>query len=144
MHRTLKSATARPAHANLRAQQRAFDAFRHEYNEERPHEALGNVPPVTLYSTSTRTFPGHVGSVTYPPAARLCKVISNGRIRWNGALLFLNSALTGDHVEQRSRDDGCTDFFFADVHLGCVDPRRPQLGLIRPNPTSRPKPYRRI
>lgn len=33
MHRTLKAATASPARANLRAQQRAFDAFRREYNE---------------------------------------------------------------------------------------------------------------
>ena len=41
MHRTLKAATARPPAANQRAQQRRFDAFRREYNEERPHQALG-------------------------------------------------------------------------------------------------------
>jgi transposase InsO family protein len=41
MHRTLKQETAQPAAANRRAQQRAFDGFREEYNEQRPHEALG-------------------------------------------------------------------------------------------------------
>ena len=37
MHRTLKRGAIRPARANLAAQQRAFNAFRQEYNEERPH-----------------------------------------------------------------------------------------------------------
>ena len=42
MHRTLKQETAEPPAANRRAQQRAFDRFRQEYNEQRPHEALGH------------------------------------------------------------------------------------------------------
>ena len=32
--------------ANLRAQQRAFDRFRWIYNEERPHDALGDLTPM--------------------------------------------------------------------------------------------------
>lgn len=40
MHGTLKRETASPPAANRRAQQTAFDRFRREYNEERPHEAL--------------------------------------------------------------------------------------------------------
>ena len=35
-----RQATASPPAATLAAQQRAFDDFRREYNEERPHEAL--------------------------------------------------------------------------------------------------------
>ena len=41
MHSTLKAETARPPRSSFRAQQRAFDAFRDEYNRVRPHEALG-------------------------------------------------------------------------------------------------------
>jgi putative transposase len=40
-----KAETAAPPQANMAAQQRAFDAFRLEYNEERPHEALGGQTP---------------------------------------------------------------------------------------------------
>jgi hypothetical protein len=40
MHRTLKAETARPPEADLESQQRRFDAFRKEFNEIRPHEAL--------------------------------------------------------------------------------------------------------
>lgn len=36
MHRTLKSEATRPPAANVRAQQRVFNRFRAEYNEERP------------------------------------------------------------------------------------------------------------
>ncbi|HYO93111.1 MAG TPA: integrase core domain-containing protein [Polyangiaceae bacterium] len=32
---------------NWAAQQRAFECLRREYNEERPHEALGQPPPST-------------------------------------------------------------------------------------------------
>jgi hypothetical protein len=41
MHRTLKAETAKPPRSSFSAQQRAFDRFQVEYNEERPHEALG-------------------------------------------------------------------------------------------------------
>jgi len=40
-HLTLKQRTATPPEASLRRQQRTFDRFRKEYNEDRPHEALG-------------------------------------------------------------------------------------------------------
>ena len=37
----LGEATAQPPRVHLGAQQKTFEAFRREYNEERPHEALG-------------------------------------------------------------------------------------------------------
>ena len=44
----LGGATAQPPRAHLGAQQKAFEAFRREYNEERPHEALGQRPPAVF------------------------------------------------------------------------------------------------
>ena len=38
MHRTLKAETTRPPQASLQAQQRRFNTFREEYNEQRPHQ----------------------------------------------------------------------------------------------------------
>ena len=49
MHQTLKQAVARPPRASWPAQQRALEAFRHEYNYERPHEALHLTPPADHY-----------------------------------------------------------------------------------------------
>ena len=56
-HRTLKSETAKPPRASFRAQQRAFDRFREEYNEIRPHEALGQEVPASRYQPSNRPYP---------------------------------------------------------------------------------------
>jgi transposase InsO family protein len=55
MHRTLKRQTSRPPAKNACEQQRRFDEFRRHYNEERPHEALGQVTPSCIPSFSRRT-----------------------------------------------------------------------------------------
>ena len=57
MHRTLKQETASPPCASLKAQQRAFDRFRKEYNEDRPHDALGGHVPADYYEPSSRRLP---------------------------------------------------------------------------------------
>ena len=57
MHRTLQEQTARPPAANGATQRASFDAFRKHYNEERPHEALGQRPPGGFYVPSPRSMP---------------------------------------------------------------------------------------
>src|SRR5207253_10509676 len=52
MHRTLKAETARPPRRTLASQQRRFDWFRERFNAERPHEALGQRLPASLYHAS--------------------------------------------------------------------------------------------
>jgi len=52
MHRTLKAQTTRPPESTFERQQQRFDYFRHEYNNERPHEALGQKRPATIYVPS--------------------------------------------------------------------------------------------
>ncbi len=48
MHRTLKAETSKPPARTAAEQQQRFDTFRRHYNEQRPHEALGQKPPVAL------------------------------------------------------------------------------------------------
>ena len=56
MHRTLKTETAKPPAASAAAQQARFDRFREEFNAVRPHEALGQAPPATVYRRSPRAW----------------------------------------------------------------------------------------
>jgi transposase InsO family protein len=66
MHRTLKDAATKPASASFAAQQRRLDIFRHEYNHERPHEALDQTPPAAHYHASPREYPSKLPAIEYP------------------------------------------------------------------------------
>ena len=57
MHRTLKAEATRPPSGNLQAQQVRFNRFRHEYNDDRPHEALDQETPGSVYQPSPRALP---------------------------------------------------------------------------------------
>src|SRR4029453_1464760 len=52
MHLTLKKEATKPAAANVLQQQARFDAWVEQYNQERPHQALGMKVPADLYTRS--------------------------------------------------------------------------------------------
>ena len=62
MHRTLKEDTAKPPAGTLTVQQKKFDRFRFTFNHERPHEALDNETPGSVYVPSARMLPSSVVS----------------------------------------------------------------------------------
>ncbi len=72
MHRTLKAEATKPAKATLRARQRCCDAFRAEYNTERPHEALANATPADRYTPSTRAYPRRLANPEVAVHCYLC------------------------------------------------------------------------
>ena len=93
MHRTLKADTTRPPAQNLGRQQRAFNAFRREYNEERPHAALQGDPPAARYVASARAFPSLLPPLEYPGHFQVKRVTHAGTIRFKHKRLFLANAL---------------------------------------------------
>src|SRR5207344_860693 len=72
MHSTLKDETARPPRSSFPTQQRAFDRFQQEYNHVRPHEALGQAVPASLYRPSLRPFPKRLPELEYPSHFHVC------------------------------------------------------------------------
>lgn len=131
MHRTLKQETVRPPASTLRGQQVRFDKFRREYNDERPHEALDNATPSSLYCSSSRSYPSRLPGVTYPDHFEKRKVTASGRIRWKSAMVTIGHALEGEWIGIEHADH-MHHVFFADVRLGFLDDERVDLGLIRP------------
>jgi transposase InsO family protein len=134
LHRTLQAETAAPPAASRRAQQQAFDDFRRLYNEERPHEALGQVPPVRAYQPSPRPFPRGLPALTYPAGWDVRRVRHNGQIRCGRGWVYLSATLAGEAVGLAPTTDGCWDLAFGPVRLGVLDERR---GRLRP-PTATP------
>jgi putative transposase len=119
-HLTLLEAMT-PAPADRAEQQRRFAAFTQDYNYERPHQALGQKPPATLYSRSPRTMPHHLPEPVYGAEVAARQVRSNGEIRWRGRLIHVSSALIGEAVGVEKTADGQWLVRFFDVPLGIID-----------------------
>lgn len=125
MHRTLKQETARPPARTLRAQQRAFDRFRREYNEERPHEALAMATPGSLYELSARPFPSRLPEMEYPAGLALRIVQQHGDVHWRYGRFFLGEVLSGETVGFEEVEDGWR-VWFGPLPLAYLDARQMQ------------------
>lgn len=123
-HAVLKAHTARPPAANLRAQQRRFDRFRREYNEDRPHEALDQQPPTARYRPSPRRLPDRLPAVEYPGHMEVRRVSSSGCIGWRTAQPFVTETLAGEWVALEEVADGVWTLYFATVALARFDERQ--------------------
>jgi transposase InsO family protein len=89
MHLTLKNETTLPVMDNQQAQQKRFDEFRWEYNQERPHEGIGFQRPSWLYNHSERSFPTQLPQIEYDTRhVKTRKVRTNGTIKWLGKEIF--------------------------------------------------------
>lgn len=128
MHRTLKEATAKPPRANLKAQQRAFDVFRKEYNDERPHEALGQQTPARFYEPSPRDYPERLPCQRgYPECWEKRMVRICGTIKWQGSELHLSKALVGQEIGLEPIQDGLWAVHFESLRLGVFDERKGRI-----------------
>ncbi|HEV8578082.1 MAG TPA: integrase core domain-containing protein [Thermoanaerobaculia bacterium] len=127
MHRTLKAETARPPAANGAGQQELFDRFRQEYNEQRPHEALGQKPPGELYCGSNRPYPSQLPQPEYPGHYEVRSVHPGGEIKWQGRSLFLSEALGGERVGLEEYDDGLWAVYFGNLRLARFDERERKI-----------------
>jgi transposase InsO family protein len=121
MHGTLKREACRAPKADAAAQQTRFDAFRDEYNNERPHEALGQIPPCRLYKPSSRSMPSPIPDPSYDSDEEVRQVRSSGEIRWKGKLMFVSDALIGETVAIREREDGHHLVRFCKIPLLLID-----------------------
>jgi len=90
MHRTLKEDTAKPPAGTLTAQQKKFDRFRATFNHERPHEAVGNETPGSLYVPSARMPPSSVANFDYPRSFLTRHVNNSGDISWHKGRVFIS------------------------------------------------------
>ena len=123
MHRTLKRDTTKPPAANLRSQQRKFDAFRHEYNDERPHEFLDDKTPADVWELSLRPFPRKIPKPDYPEGMTVRKVSTAGTFRLNSAQPFITEVLKLKYIALEEVDDGLWAVCFHEHFLAHYDER---------------------
>lgn len=130
MHRTLKDATVRPPASCMTTQQHAFDAFRTEYNELRPHESLGMRAPAEIYTPSARPYPKKEPQIEYPGHWEIRRVSRSGEFAWRGQMLFITATLAGLDLGLEETDDGIWSLNFGTMLLGRYDERTRILSLL--------------
>jgi transposase InsO family protein len=139
-HSVLKAETARPPARHLRAQQRRFVRFCHEYNYERPHDALSEDVPASWYTPSPRALPRQLPPLEYPGHCEVRRVGDRGQVSWRVASLFLSEALVGEQVALEEVADGLWTLRFATVTLGRYDERAGTIHPIAPIATGAAPP----
>ncbi len=136
LHLTLLRDAASPAAATLAAQQQRFAEFRRIYNEERPHEALGQTPPAAHYQPSHRPYEGHLRSPDYAgDDVEIRQVRTKGEIKWRGSMIYLSQNLCGEPVGLTAVADGVWQLVYGPIVLGTVDAH----GRFRRPKRERPK-----
>ena len=145
MHLTLLQDTASPPARSLREQLKRLRNFQQIYNEERPHEALGDGTPAEHYTASPRRFDGVLREPEYD-GHEVRRVRHNGEIRWRGHTIYINEALIGEPVGLREHDATGWTVCYGPIVLGTIGhrddrlrkPKRRACGLVddaRASPT---------
>ena len=120
MHLTLKQEAPRPAGDNLLQQQEKFDTFVDEFNNKRPHQALGMKFPAEVYQASPRIYTG-VQDITYPFHDRTVTVTHCGRIGISKLKINLSQVFAGQDVGLKEVQDGIWLVSFMEYDLGYFD-----------------------
>jgi putative transposase len=116
MHRDI-SVELEPRTAN----QAELDLWRQEFNQERPHEALGMKCPGEVYQNSPRRYEGTPEDLDYPGMdAR--RVLGTGKISWGGRRYFITTSLAGWSVGLKPLMSGRLEVWFGRLLLGWIEP----------------------
>jgi transposase InsO family protein len=132
MHRTLKQATAKPPQATARLQQRAFDAFRREFNQQRPHEALGYLTPEVCYQASPRRYPLRLPALEYSGDIEVRRVSQQGSVKWKGERTFISEVFRHEVLGLKAFDERWLQIYFGPVPLGWLDSRHHRFSRKQP------------
>lgn len=115
-HPTLKEAMLSSQNSQDEQQHR-FNRFRHDYNHEHPHEALGQKPPGRFYQPSPRPMPARIPEPNYPAGTKIRRVRSNGEIKWRGHKIYISTVIAGEEIALREIDNDLWSTQFYDRAL---------------------------
>ena len=121
MHRDMKLELQKHAGKDMFHQQELFDIWRKEFNEERPHEALGMKTPSDIYQRSGRKYDPSEPHFEYPCTFEIRKVNPNAEISWRDKKLYITKALIGEYLGIEKLADDKLKLFFCDFPLCTVE-----------------------
>jgi transposase InsO family protein len=89
------------------------------YNSQRPHESLGDQPPLSCWTPSSRPRPAQLPPVVYPVNALLRKVAAGGDIQWRNYRLLVGSGLAGEWVRVEEGNDEVL-IYYSSKEIRCL------------------------
>jgi transposase InsO family protein len=120
LHLTLLQDAAKPPARTLREQLERLRRFQRIYNEERPHESLGNDTPAKHYAASPRRFDGVLREPDYSADHAVRRVRHNGEIRWQGNTIYISAALVGEPIGLIENDGDGWSVSYGPISLGII------------------------
>jgi hypothetical protein len=97
MHRDLKAEATKPPSKNLPAQRKRLERWRHEYNNDRPHESLDMLRPAEIYRKSAKRL-GETYKIRYPQNYKLVRVSESGHISHQSSNFYMSEIYAGRQV----------------------------------------------
>lgn len=108
---------------DLRAQQRVFESYRREFNEERPHEALEMKTPADRYRPSAKRYDGRNPEFEYGEGFYTRRVYGQGTILWAAERIPLSPVLAGQNVGLREEEEDLFAVYCGRIFLGWLENR---------------------
>lgn len=122
-HRTLKLELLNASYfKDFEDIQQKFDAWRHTYNLERPHEGIGMQVPSDRYKLSYRRYPEVLPQIEYSEDCLIKKVDCRGRIHVNARQLFVGMPFAKEPLGIRHcKDSDVIEVYYCHQKLGEID-----------------------
>jgi putative transposase len=110
--------------------QRRSTRWVRQYNQDRPHESLGQEPPARWYRASRRSYRSVLPPLRYPAHWVVRRVRNRGHIKWKGRLRFIGRAFVGQTVGLHSLETSLHAVYLGNLPIGYLHDRDP--GGMRP------------
>lgn len=121
-HRTLnEDLIKRTPIRNLVHAQQLFDAYRLEFNTERPHSALKLDVPAVHYKKSDRRVPKELKDPEYDVGKTLRKVNCKGYISIHRHRYYLSETFIGKYLELVPKDGNIIELCYGDFVIAHID-----------------------
>ena len=124
--------------SSLKEQIDIMDEFIEYYNFERPHEALNQKTPGSIYVPSNRVWTGKLNPVEYSSEYKAILVRCCGNISWKSAQVYVSRVLEGERVGVKETEKGF-EMYYANMFLGIIT-KDLKLDVVR-RKTRVKKPY---
>lgn len=119
MHLTMEQEAFDYNCQNLDEQISKLKEFQYYYNFERPHEAIGQKTPGSIYKLSSRNWNGRFQSIEYPSEYYVGKVASCGKMSFRGIGVYIGRVFSGELIGIKEDQDGFKAYF-GQIFLGNI------------------------